>query len=278
MYDRRSELHEFVADRREAAIEKACKFFGVGPDALEIGDSEAGHVYGLGGRTVIVAGLKDRRRDAAPPRRGRVRSGDGRGEGPPARPERTSSRVERAPARPAEPSVGTAQGSLGELGGFVLGLIERMNRGPFTISEAREAELTVINLRGPAAEALTGADARIGEAIQLLANQVAARLVGENEEPPRVVVDLEGTGETRESFLSAMAERVARRALETGRAVALEPMNPRDRRAIHLALRETAGVATMSRGEGRYRQVVVVPEGAPEYEEARRQTAAATGA
>ena len=46
-------------------------------------------------------------------------------------------------------------------------------------------------------------------------------------------------------------------------------MSPRDRRSIHVALRETEGVATMSVGEGRYRQVLVVPEGAAEYEEAR---------
>jgi hypothetical protein len=36
-----------------------------------------------------------------------------------------------------------------------------------------------------------------------------------------------------------------------------------------VALRDAEDVATMSVGEGRYRQVLVVPEGAPEYEEAR---------
>ena len=66
-----------------------------------------------------------------------------------------------------------------------------------------------------------------------------------------------------------VAERAAERARETGRTVALDPMGPRDRRSIHVALRESDGVATMSAGEGRYRQVLVVPEGAPEYEEAQ---------
>ena len=48
-------------------------------------------------------------------------------------------------------------------------------------------------------------------------------------------------------------------------------MNAKDRRAIHIALREEDGIATMSIGDrGDYRQVVVVPEGAPEYEEARQ--------
>ena len=49
-------------------------------------------------------------------------------------------------------------------------------------------------------------------------------------------------------------------------------MNGKDRRAIHVALREEDGIATMSVGEGQYRQVVVVPEGADEYEEALRKS------
>jgi predicted RNA-binding protein Jag len=45
-------------------------------------------------------------------------------------------------------------------------------------------------------------------------------------------------------------------------------MNSRDRRTIHVTIRDIEGVATTSIGEGRYRQVLVVPEGAPEYEDA----------
>jgi hypothetical protein len=47
-------------------------------------------------------------------------------------------------------------------------------------------------------------------------------------------------------------------------------MNPKDRRTVHVALRDAEGIATMSVGDGRYRQVVVVPDSAPEYEEAKR--------
>jgi spoIIIJ-associated protein len=97
----------------------------------------------------------------------------------------------------------------------------------------------------------------------------------EEGEAPRIVLDVEGNTEVRESFLERLAERVVGRAREGGRSVALDPMNGRDRRIIHLAVREHAGMATMSIGEGRYRQVVVVPEGADEYEEALRQTESA---
>ena len=100
-----------------------------------------------------------------------------------------------------------------------------------------------------------------------MVNQAAQRI---SEEHKRVVIDVEGDHGEREDFLGRAAQRAAKRAQETGRAVALDPMNPKDRRGIHVALRDTPGIATMSIGSGRYRQVLVVPEGAPEYDEARR--------
>ena len=88
----------------------------------------------------------------------------------------------------------------------------------------------------------------------------------------RVVIDVEGDADAREEFLGKLAERVAKRALQTGRAVALDPMNGRDRRLIHVALRDRDDVATISEGEGQYRQVVVVPENSDEFEDARAQS------
>jgi len=81
-------------------------------------------------------------------------------------------------------------------------------------------------------------------------------------------VGLRGAANLMPSELSGgMSRRVA-----LARAVALDPMNGKDRRAIHVALRDEDGIATMSVGEGQYRQVVVVPEGADEYEEALQRS------
>jgi spoIIIJ-associated protein len=96
-----------------------------------------------------------------------------------------------------------------------------------------------------------------------------------SEDAKRVVLDVEGNSDAREDFLARLAQRAVSRAREAGHAIALDPMNGRDRRIIHLAVREAEGVASMSVGEGRYRQVVVVPEGAPEYDEALRQSESA---
>ena len=181
-------------------------------------------------------------------------------------------RVEGRTEAPKEPSVGTVSGTVGEVGGFVCGVIERMDLGPFEISESGEGRMLVLQVGGVAAPGLAGSDGRAVDALQLLANQAAGRL---SEEPPRVVIDVEGDVEARESRLTKLAQRVARRARETGRVVRLDPMNGKDRRIIHLALRDEEDVATMSSGQGRYRQVVVVPESAPEFEEAQRESEAA---
>jgi spoIIIJ-associated protein len=152
-------------------------------------------------------------------------------------------------------------------------VIERLDVGPFQISESEEGELIVCEIRGDAAAALAIGDGRPVDALQLLVNQAALR---RSEDAKRVVLEVEGNAVVREDFLSSLVDRVIRRATDGGRAVALDPMSGKDRRIIHLAVREREGVATMSIGEGRYRQVVVVPEGAPEYEEALQQSEAAS--
>jgi spoIIIJ-associated protein len=163
-------------------------------------------------------------------------------------------------------------GEIGEIGKFVLGVLERMENGPFEISASEEGNFQIFQIAGPAASHLTGGDGRAPEALQLIANQAAGQI---EDEPKRVIVDIEGDRDRREGLLERMADRAAKRAADTGRSVALEPMNGRDRRTIHVALRDVDDIVTMSVGEGRYRQVLVVPEGADEYDEAVKAAAAA---
>jgi predicted RNA-binding protein Jag len=301
VYDPKQEPHEFVAENREAALEKARAFFGLAADQLLVSEMVGGEVYGLAGRTVVVAmprdrkppqrserdGGRDRDRDRDRGRGGRDRDRD-RGRGGRDRDGRggrdrggfeTRDRDrDRAPQRefaPApvisdEPSVGTVQGALGEIGEFVKGALERLEVGPFSIRESQDGANTVVEVKGAAAEALAGGEARGLDALQLLANQVLLRK--DENITGRVVLDVEGGSDSREAHLEKLAERVVKRAIEGGRAIALDPMNGRDRRTIHISVREYEGVATMSIGEGRFRQVVVVPAGAPEYEEAVRQS------
>jgi predicted RNA-binding protein Jag len=301
MYDARNEAHEFVGDDRAEAVRKAVAFFGLEEDALSIKALDVAEVYGLSGRMLVVAAPKDRapvqrsERSGGDRERGgrrergergdrdRDRGGRGRDRD---RHERRDSRESResrpaepafeaAPlevARPSEPSIGRPKGALTEIGEFVRGTIERLDLGPFEIAESEDEEVRAFEVSGLAARALAGGDGRAVDALALIVNQAAQK---GSENAKKVVLDVEGNTEAREDFLTRLAQRAVGRAREAGRAIALDPMNGRDRRIIHLAVREEAGVASMSVGEGRYRQVVVVPEGAPEYDEALRQSEAA---
>ena len=181
-------------------------------------------------------------------------------------------KAQQQPREAVPDSKGNAGGAIGPVGDFILGAVERMKLGSFEISESSEGDFLIYQLTGPAAEVLQSGDGRATDALQLIANQVAMR---QNDDAPRIVVDVEGGGEEREQTLARLAERATKRARETGRSIALDPMNGRDRRAIHIAIRDEDDVATMSVGEGRYRQVLVVPEGAPEYEDAVAESARA---
>ena len=73
----------------------------------------------------------------------------------------------------------------------------------------------------------------------------------------RVTLDTENYRAKREDTLIRLANRMANRALRTGRKVSLEPMNPYERRIIHFALQQTDGVTTHSEGEEPNRHVVI---------------------
>ncbi|NJL26387.1 MAG: hypothetical protein HC897_00230 [Thermoanaerobaculia bacterium] len=56
-----------------------------------------------------------------------------------------------------------------------------------------------------------------------------------------------------------LALRVAEDVLSLGETRLLEPMNPADRRVVHMALAESEGVETESEGEGYYKRIKIMP-------------------
>jgi len=74
-----------------------------------------------------------------------------------------------------------------------------------------------------------------------------------------LTIDVEGYLERRSESLQTLATRMAERVVTTGQIAVMEPMTPRERRIIHLALKDYKGVITQSIGEGDYRKVTIVP-------------------
>ena len=75
-----------------------------------------------------------------------------------------------------------------------------------------------------------------------------------------VEIDLNGQEEARRKKLLAYVFSLAERVRAEKRSIELEPMSPKDRRLIHLALANFPGVRTYSVGKGEDRRVVIAPE------------------
>ena len=80
------------------------------------------------------------------------------------------------------------------------------------------------------------------DAVQCLAGAVAN--IGRTDYK-KVVVDCENYRSQREETLKALAEKLAKKAVEKGRKLTLEPMNPYERRIIHAALANNTEVKTV---------------------------------
>lgn len=93
--------------------------------------------------------------------------------------------------------------------------------------------------------------------LQYLANTVMRRQFGQLKK--MVIIDIENYRVRRERTLTQLARNIARRVASDGSEQVLEPMTPQERRIIHLALQDFAGVETYSKGDDPFRKVVITP-------------------
>ena len=115
----------------------------------------------------------------------------------------------------------------------------------------------LLNLQGRDLGALIGRRGEtLGNLQYLLRLMVNQRL----HQWKNIVVDVEQYRQRRAEHLVQLALRSADQVAKTGRALSLEPMPPNERRIIHLALRDHAGVYTESSGEGERRKIQILPK------------------
>lgn len=114
----------------------------------------------------------------------------------------------------------------------------------------------IIDINGDDSGLLIGRRGQTLQALQFLVNLMVRN---QNGEDVRVAIDVEGYRQRREATLKDMANKVASRAIQTGRNIVLEPMSASDRRIIHMALSDNPSVSTESVGFGEDRKVTILP-------------------
>lgn len=115
---------------------------------------------------------------------------------------------------------------------------------------------------------LIGRKGRGLASLQYIINRIARGIEG-RDETERIIVDVEGYLDRRKQSLEEMALRMAERVKETGRRFSMRPMNPQERRVVHVALQEDEEIRTFSVGDSAIRRVVIAP--ADEEREERPQ-------
>jgi spoIIIJ-associated protein len=122
---------------------------------------------------------------------------------------------------------------------------------------SRDPEGAHLVINGDTSGRLIGRRGQTLDALEYFANRIVAR---DDEHASRIVVDSQNYRERRRQSLEELAHRMAERARRRGKAVALNPMNPRDRRIIHLALQNDRSLTTRSSGKGYFRRLLIIPE------------------
>jgi len=119
-----------------------------------------------------------------------------------------------------------------------------------------EAPEYVVDLAGADADLLLEKNATLLHAIEYVVLK-AARL--DDDQIRRIAFDCKDWRRLRMGELQLMAQVAADRVMDTGDPFALSPMNARERRIVHLALRDQPEVRTESEGMGPERKVVIYP-------------------
>ena len=138
---------------------------------------------------------------------------------------------------------------------FLVGLLEAFGLEG-EVETRVEDEILFLDITGDQTEALVGPKGSILHAIHELTRTVIQR---KTFRAPRMRLDISGYTERRRAALKIFAAQVAERVIENKGEIALEPMNPADRKVLHDAVAEIEGVRTFSEGEDPNRAVVIAP-------------------
>ncbi len=123
-----------------------------------------------------------------------------------------------------------------------------------------ESPEVVVDFSGPDADLLLEKNAALLNALEYVVFK-AVRL--DEELFGKVTFDCKDWRRLRASELQLTAQVAAERVVETGDPFTLSPMSPRERRIVHLALRNQPQVRTVSEGFGPERKVVILPASPP---------------
>ncbi len=138
---------------------------------------------------------------------------------------------------------------------LLAGILQRISpEYGVTVNETQEK--IILGIEGDESGLLIGKRGQNLDAFQYIINKAVNKLDGEHK---MILIDSGEYRKRREAFLLDLAEKIKKKVKKTKKPVSIANMNAHDRRIIHLVMQEDESLVTQSRGEGKYRKIVILP-------------------
>lgn len=243
---------EFTAKTVEEAKELAAAEFGVSADEIDFDILEQPRkgLFGMKGSARVMASYEA---PAAP-------------EAPTAPAEETAPTEEPAPASFEDENEGEEAPELPEdfdiensakvqtAKKYLTDVLHALGLENFEINAIRREGNIVLDITGEKLGVVIGRRGETLDSLQYLTILASNRT---EESYCRISIDCNGYRGKRRETLESLAKRTSAKVIKQGRKIALEPMNPYERRIIHSCVAEIEGVSSHSTGVEPYRKVVI---------------------
>jgi len=115
-----------------------------------------------------------------------------------------------------------------------------------------------LNIVGDRSGLLIGRKGKTLDALQYLVSKIVNKTF---DKKVNVIIDSEDYRKRREDSVTQLALKMGEKAKRIKKPVMMNPLNPHDRRLVHLALKDDEDLETRSRGQGLLKKVVIIPKG-----------------
>ena len=147
------------------------------------------------------------------------------------------------------------------------GIIQKISP-EYRVNVNETQEKIILGIEGDESGLLIGKRGQNLDALQYIMNKAVNKIDSEHK---MVLIDAGEYRKRREEFLLGLAEKIREKVKKTKKPVSIANMNAHDRRIIHLVMQEDESLVTQSRGEGKFRKIVILPAKAENNKRAREK-------
>lgn len=244
---------EFTAKTLDEAKESAAAEFGVSVDEIEFDILEQPRkgLFGMKGNAKVIASYEAPAAEKAPATAQAEESAPAEEPAPASFEDENESAA--VPELPADFDI-EKSAKVQAAKKYLTDVLHALGLENFQINAIRRDGNIVLDITGDKLGVVIGRRGETLDSLQYLTILASNRT---EESYCRISIDCNGYRDKRRETLESLAKRTSAKVIKQGRKIALEPMNPYERRIIHSCVAEIEGVSSHSTGVEPYRKVVI---------------------